>query len=750
MTSNWKSTDDKGNTVVRTCAWSPPGCHPVGCGLKLHVKDGKLIKAEGDPSHPITRGALCPRCLALKEYVYHPDRIIYPMKRAKEDRGKDAWERISWDEAYDLIEEKAKHFIKEHGPESIIVFGGTGRQSNQYYPLVAYMVFGSPNACYAQSGWSCYGPRAVVMGYIMGGGYPEIDYACRYPDRYDHPGWEPPKYILLWGKEPLKSNPDGFWGHSVVDLMKLGSKVISVDPRITWLGSRSEQVLQLRPGTDAALVLAMLHVIINEDLYDHDFVEKWTYGFDELKERVQEYPPEVAEEITWVPKEQIIDVARKIATNKHCALGWGLPVDQNPNGVQVAQALLALIAITDNIDVPGGCTLGTPITDDPAQDMATWALESGILTEENWAKRIGAEEFPAVCSVMNQCHPDSTLDTLESGDPYKIRMAFFQSSNVISAAISAQPDRWYEALKDIEFGVVSELFMTPTAMALADVFLPLATFAELDGFVESHYGMNAAFQGAINKAIEVGECKGDIEIMIDLGKRMYPEFWNQYTDVVDYLEKKVIPQGMTFAEFQDRGTVQPEEVYRKYEKGMLRFDGKPGFMTSTGRIELFSNAYYGFGDDPLPYYQEPPFSPISTPDIYEKYPLILTTGARTYVSFHSEHRQIPSLREMVPDPLLEIHPETAEKLGIKEGEWVCIENEFGKCRQKAHITKTIDPRVVHAMHGWWYPEKEAEAPSLYGCFESNINVLMPHKVIGKMGFGDTFKAQLCRVSKEEE
>lgn len=750
MKGEWKSVKSNGETVVRTCAWSPPGCHPVGCGLQLHVKDGELIKAEGDPSHPITRGALCPRCLALKEYIYHPDRVIYPMKRDKADRGKDRWERITWEEAYDMIESKAKQLIKDHGPESIMVFGGTGRQSNQYYPLLAFMVFGSPNACYAQSGWSCYGPRACVMGYIMGGGYPEIDYACRYPDRYDHPGWEPPKYILLWGKEPLKSNPDGFWGHSVTDMMKLGSKVISVDPRITWLGARSEQVMQLRPGTDAALALGMLNVIINEDLYDHDFVEKWTYGFDALKERVQEYPPEKVADITWVPKEQIIDVARKFATNKHSAIGWGLAVDQNPNGVQIAQALLALLAITDNVDVPGGCTLGTPITDDPAKDMATWAMESGVLTEEAWSKRIGAEEFPAVCSVMNQCHPDSTLDTLESGDPYKVRMAFYQSSNVISAAITAQPNRWYEALKDIEFAVVSEIFMTPTAMALADVFLPLASFAELDGFVESHYGMNAAFQGAINKAIQVGECKGDIEIMIDLGKRMHPETWNQYENVIDYLEKKVIPSGLTFEEFRERGVVQPEETYRKYEKGMLRFDGGLGFPTGTGRIELYSNAYYSFGDDPLPYYEEPPFSPISTPEIYAEYPLILTTGARTYVSFHSEHRQIPSLREIVPDPLLDIHPDTAAELGILDGDWVCIENQFGACKQRAHITPTIDPKVVHAMHGWWYPEQEGEAPNLFGCFESNINVLMPHKYIGKMGFGDTFKAQLCKVCKAKE
>ena len=171
----------------------------------------------------------------------------------------------------------------------------------------------------------------------MGGGYREIDNACRYQDRYDHPGWEAPKYILLWGKEPLKSNPDGFWGHSVIDLMKRGTKLIVVDPRVHWLATRAEQVVQLRPGTDTALALAMLDHIIENDLYDHDFVDRWCYGFDDLAERVKQYPPSWAASICNIPEEQIIDVATKYATAKHSALGWGLAVDQNPNGVQLAQ-----------------------------------------------------------------------------------------------------------------------------------------------------------------------------------------------------------------------------------------------------------------------------------------------------------------------------------------------------------------------------------------------------------------------------
>ena len=744
----WKTIDGD-ETIVRTHAWSPPGCHPVGCGLQLHVKDGEIVKVEGDPSHPITRGALCPRCLALKEFIYHPDRVTHPLKRAREDRGKDTWEQTTWDEAYDIIVTNAKRIIAEHGEESIMVFGGTGRQANTYYPLMAFMVFGSPNACYAQSGWSCYGPRATITAHLMGGGYPEIDNACRYPDRYEHDGWEAPKYILMWGKEPLKSNPDGFWGHSVIDLMRRGTKLIVVDPRVHWLASRAEQVVQLRPGSDTALALAMLNVVVEEDLYDHDFVEKWCYGFDEFADRVRQYTPEWAEPITWIDKEQIVDVARKFATSKHSALGWGLAVDQNPNGVQLAQCLLSLMAITDNLDVPGGCTLGTPIAgdDDPARDMASWGFESGILKPEVWEKRLGAKEYPGFSTIMNQCHPDFTLDVLEFGEPYKIHMAYFHSSNVVSGAIAAQPDRWYEALKDIEFGVAQEVFMNPTAMALADVFLPLTTFAEHDGHVQPHYGLNAAFEAAINKAVTVGECKCDIEIMIDLGKRMHPEFWNQFEGVVDYLEKRVIPKGMTFDEFREAGVLQPPEVYRKYEKGMLRPDGQMGFLTATGRFELYSTAFASFGEDPLPYYEEPNYSPISKPDFAGQYPLITTSGSRRYSSFHSEHRHVPSLRQIDPWPWVQINPETAAEYGITDGDWCEVYNMFGEARFKAEVTPVMKPGILNCAHGWWFPEQDGEEPNLFGVWKSNFNSLVPHFNVGKLGFGAPYKGVMCNVRR---
>ena len=182
---------------------------------------------------------------------------------------------------------------------------------------------------------------------------------------------------------------------------------------------------------------------------------------------------------------------------------------------------------------------------------------------------------------------------------------------------------------------------------------------------------------------------------------------------------------------------------------MLRPDKENGFNTPTGKVELYSTTFEKWGLDPLPYFEEPPESPVSTPEIARDYPFVLTTGAKTNAFFHSEHRQIPSLRRLNPDPLVEIHPETAKKLGIRDGDWVYIENTHGRCQQKAKLTTGIHPMVVHAQHGWWFPEKSGPEPSLFGAWESNINLLLPSGWTGKAGLGYPFKSQMCRVYKKE-
>jgi anaerobic selenocysteine-containing dehydrogenase len=740
-------TIDCGNGIVkcRTCAWSPPGDHPVGCGMYLTVKDGKVIDVEGDPDHPITQGRLCIRCLTLPEYMYNEKRILTPLYRDREDRGKDAWKPISWDEAMDIIEDRYKEITGQWGKESIVAFQGTGREATLYKTPLAYAALGTPNSCFPLSGDSCYGPRCSVADFILGAGYPELDYAAFFPDRFDDPRYEVPKYIVLWGKDPLFSNPDGFFGHTLIDLMKRGSKFIVIDPRVTWMATRADIHLQLRPGTDSALGLGMINVIIQEDLYDHDFVENWCYGFDELKERAAEYPLDRVEKITWVPAETIARTARTLASNHPSSFMWGLAIDTNSNGVQAGHTMLILAAILGDLDVPGGVTLAVP-----ASFMGKWRYECAQELEPGMLdKQITNPQFKGFRAAHLIAHPDEILNTLESEEPYPLKMGWFYATNFLANTAAVQPKRWYEGLDKLEFNVCQDTFMTPTAMGLCDLFLPVTTFAEHDGVVLPHFGRNTHMIMAMNKCVEVGDCRSDLEIDFMVGKRLNPKAW-PWDSVPDFFTAQIQPQlGITFEELQEKGWIQQPFEYRKYEKGLLRPDGEPGFNTPTGLVELRSSLYEDWGEDPLPYFEENALTPFSRPDLAEEYPLILNSGGREATSFHSEHRQIPSLRAIMPNPLVQIHPETAKRYGIEEGDWVCIENPLGKCVEKAKITPTTDPRVIHAQHGWWFPEEDAETPNLSGVWKSSINSLIPHYAIGKMGFGAPLKNVLCKIYRVE-
>lgn len=727
-------------TVTRGSAWSGPGCHN-GCGVLLYTdNDGKLAKVEGDPENPFNQGRLCSRCLDVKEVVDHPDRLKYPMKRAGE-RGEDKWERISWNEAYDLIESKFREIIKDYGAESIIFGQGTGRDIMSILHRLAYAV-GSPNwGNIGLSGNACYLPR-VAACQVTAGAYSVVDCAQYLPDRYNDSRWEPAECLIIWGNNPVVSNGDGFFGHWVIDLMRMGTKIIVVDPRVTWLATRSEYHLQLRPGTDGALVMGMLNVIIQEDLYDHDFVENWTYGFDELAERVKDFTPERVEEITWVPAEEMVAAARMFAAAKPGAIQWGLAIDQNTEGVANAMAIQALWTITGNVNVPGGMICVFPAFGAYQSWLGSWGIED--LPPEQAAKRIGPKDYPLFNYGFLSFQCESMTHALETGEPYPIKAAWIQTNNTI-ACQSTNPKHMYELLDKLDFIVCVDVFKTPTIVALADVVLPAAMFPERDGIRCLWYHIQT-----INKVTDApGEAKSDFEINLELGKRFNPEMF-PWDNVQDMFSAMIEGSGMTFEELQDiGGQIYPDFEYRAHEKGLAREDQKPGFATMTGRIELSSTLFDAWGLDPLPYYKEPRESPVSTPDVYEKYPLILTSGARHWASFHSEHRQIKRLRALHPDCEVAMNPETGAKYGIEDGDMVWIENELGKCQQRARFVPTLDPRVINADHGWWFPEEKAAAPHLFGVWKSNANQLIPG-VCGPTGFGANIKANLCRIRKVKE
>jgi anaerobic selenocysteine-containing dehydrogenase len=525
--------------------------------------------------------------------------------------------------------------------------------------------------------------------------------------------------------------------------MKRGSKLIVVTPELNWLASKADYWLPVRPGSDAALGMAMLNIIIQEELYDKEFVNDWTVGFDELAERVKEWTPEKAEEVTWVSKDTIINAARMYAKADRAATTWGLAVDMAVPGISAAQAINALWSITGNLDKPGG------------QIIVRYAYDQGLaydygyelLPQEVRDKRIGSDLPLKQYGFGATAHSDTILKAIETSNPYPIKMLWIQSTNPI-ANMAAEAPRVYKAMKSMDFNVVVDLFMTPTAVACADIVLPCAMSSER--WSQRNWWTPT---GSISKVAEYEECKSDEQIILELGKRLNPELfhWKDDKEWIDWIiADQTKPLGLTFDELREKVFSYPKWDYYKYKKGLLRADGEPGFNTVSGKVELKMSLFEAWGLDPLPWYQEPPESPYSTPELFKQYPLVLTTGHRSWEFFHSEHRQLTLNREFHPDPLVNINPDTAAQMGIQEGDWVWIENMRGRFKQKVKFDISLHPKVINAEHGWWFPEKEAAEPVLYGVFDSNCNNVIPMCQNGPTGYGAPYKCQICKIYKVTE
>ena len=730
--------DEDGLHVTRGCAWSAPGCH-LGCGILMYTDDeGRLVKVEGDPENPFNQGRLCVRCLDLPEVVYSPDRILHPLKRAREDRGKDKWEPIGWDEALDEIAGKILATKEEFGPESVAFYSGTGRDIGQYITRLCWG-FNSPNFVFLMSGQSCYSPR-VAGCFSTSGSFWVGDYSQQFPDRYDNPDWKRPDLIVIWGNNPIASNSDGLYGHWVVDCLKMGSRAIVVDPRMIWLASKAEHYLQIRPGTDGALALGIVNYLIENDLYDHEFVSLWCYGFEELAERAKEYPLDEVAKITDLPAEDIVAVARAIADSDAVTLQWGVAIDQIKETIPTAQAVLAIFEITGNIGKPG--TMQQPAS--TLNYAAGWGSE--FLVPEQEAKRIGQDEHPLIKMGFQECVTDDYIKCLETGKPYPIKVAWMQTTNPL-ACTGVDAKRTLDAHMNIETIVYVDLFMTPTSMALADYFLPACTYAERNGL---RVGDGAQRAETINKAIEpLGESRSDMQICLDIGKRISPEAW-PWDTVEDMYSNILAETGHTFEEMQELAPGYPPFEYHMHEKGLLRADGKVGFDTATGRIELWCSMYNNLGLDPLPSYEEPVPSPLSTSELCEEYPLVLTTGARLWGMFHSEHRQIPRMRALHPEPLVYVNPKTAADFGVKDGDWVWVENHRGRCKRVVKETPIVNERTASTDHAWWHPEAPGELEAgLYDLWDLTVENLLPYDC-GKTGFGANYKNTICKIYRVAE
>jgi anaerobic selenocysteine-containing dehydrogenase len=417
--------------------------------------------------------------------------------------------------------------------------------------------------------------------------------------------------------------------------------------------------------------------------------------------------------------------------------------------MQNGQVIIALQAITGNLDRPGGQLLPGA---GAGHNELGYGYDEGV-GDEMMKKMIGLAEYPAYCNMILDAQADMMLKALETGEPYALKMGMYQGNNLM-ACTSMEPKRWHDAIiKSLEFCIGVDTFMNPSIESSCDIFLPLKTVVEREGTVFTHYAPCTVTAGFMHKAVEVGEGFSDMELVYELGSRLRPEMWTQFNNSKEFIEHfrlGVTEHGEYFDKVSQVVVSQVPIDYYKYEKGLLRPDGNLGFATPTGRVELWSTAYHQFGEDPLPFYAEPEFGPVASPELFKEYPFILTTGARNTAFFHSEHRQIAYLRELHPDPIVEINPEVAKRLGIIEGQWVRLWNQFGECVEKAHISPIVDENTVHADHAWWFPEEDGNEPNLYGVFRSNVNNLLPNFHMGKLGFGAPNKCLICNIEPIKE
>jgi anaerobic selenocysteine-containing dehydrogenase len=685
-------------------------CHG-GCGVLIYKKEGKVEKIGGDPECPIAHGTLCPKGIASTQIAYHPDRLKHPVKRIG-PKGSGQWEQISWDEALDTIAEKINGYKADFGAESIVMGYGTGRDNEAVIYRFANLL-GTPNVLTA--GHLCYGPR-ISTSIITCGSNPIVDYE------------NDPDCVMVWGNNLVVANSDEYKGESLAVCVEKGAKLIVVDPRMTRLAARADIWLQLRPGTDAALALGMLNVIIEEELYDKEFVPKYVHGWDEFVERCKQFPLDKVADITWIPADKIQAAARMFAEADTAGIQWGVAIEQQVNCADNNRTLMALMAITGNLDRKGGQVLFETAKNRNASDFGAHKL----LSKEQRDKRLGGERFRLAShfAIMN---PKCVWDAILTEEPYPVKMAFFISSNPVLTRANAS--EVYKALEALEFMAVADFFITPTA-ELADIVLPASTWLEMDHVAD--FWKRHGYILPRRKAIQVGECRSDHEMLNDLGKRVGQEeyWWDTFEGALDYILE---PLDITFQEFKEMKYIRGEVNYEKYKE--------KGFSTPTGKVELYSTKLEEWGYDPLPTYNEPHESPISKPEMTDEYPFILVTGARSPGFFHTENRQLPWLREQHPEPFIEIHPDTAAKLSIRNGDWVVIESPRGKVRQKAKLFEGIHPQVVGAQHAWWYPEKKKNN---HGWSESNINILTDNSYEScdpAMG-ATSVRTLLCNIYKE--
>ncbi len=699
-------------TVCSTCY--------CGCGVLAQVENGRVVKIKGDPEHPYSQGALCPKGYSSLELLYHPDRLNYPLQRVGE-RGEGKWQRISWDEALSTIANKLNETKARYGPEANSISAGAWIYGNTGITAHFGYLIGTPN--WVNLTHICFGPMATAtrttIGYFAGINVTETLSNEVLAARC----------ILLWGANPRASAPYPL-GEGIFEVKKAGTKLIVVDPRPTDYAKEADIWLRIRPGTDAALALGMMNIIINEALYDQKFVNEWCFGFEKLREHVNEYPPEKVSKITWIPESDIKKAARMFATNRPSCLCQRVSLDQSYNSVHSSRATLILTAICGNLDLKGGNLL-PGMAAVKSEFTVGWIEGLNNLPPLIKEKRLGAKEVPLYSGADvdgAMVHPTFWANAVLTGIPYPIK-TMIALNNLVLPAQDAK--KIWQALNKLDFLATVGLFMTPTA-ELADIVLPAACWLERDGIrsYPGHPYLTPIQHRAVTPQYERWD---DVKVFIELAKKM--ELDIPWRTVEDFNDHRLKPMSITFKELKDKNFITIPKEYQRHEKGKFQF------LTPSKKVELYSTFLEEKGYDPLPPY-------IAPPETSSEFPLILIGGRRSMEYIHSSGRQLSMLRKVNPDPTIEINPETAREKDIRDGDWVWVETVYfdkqERVKFKAKLVKELHPLVVCAENGWWFPEMPGPE---HGCFESNINVIIPDDVYEPMYGSTNIRSVPSRIYK---
>jgi cysteine desulfurase NifS len=706
------------------------GICPAGCWVEASVADGRLVEIRPDPSHPL--GMICRRGLHAAEIVHSEHRLRHPLRR-KGPKGTYDFERVSWDEAYDAIVGNLETIKAESGPETLAIYTGRGSfelslcdvfqpkgvavssASSVLFP------FGSPNTMGV--GALCYVSFAMIA--------PHVTMGRMLVDMFTD--LENAELLFVWGANPATDSPP-------LDMLRLeaaarrGAEVVVIDPRKTETAVRTgARWIPIRPGTDGALALGMIGVLVEEELLDETFATRWCHGFDELRAYVQHFRPEVVEQITGVPAETVRDLARRLARARGAAPVMYTGLEYSSSGVQAIRAVLTLFALAGHLDVPGGIGLAMRGTHFPVS-------RSGHVANPDVSRAVARDRFPVYSHYRGEGHASGLVPAVLEGKPYRIRGLIVQGGSLLTSW--PETPVWRETLSRLDFLATIDRQLTADA-AYADIVLPATTMFEIDSYMV--YG--PLFRLREKLIGPVGEARNDYRIMAGLAQRLgYGELYPQSEE--ELLRYVLDGSGFTLEEVRAAGgTVKipnPLLEYRKWEKGLLRPDGAPGFDTPTGKFEILSTLLADFGHEPLPKYVEPEEGPLSRPDLAATFPLVFNSGARPHTDFRSQDHGVPGLLRDNPEPSVELNRGDAERRGIAYGDLVEVRTLRGAVPFRARLSDDLVAGAVECSMGGGGPV----GPAAWR--ERNVNELTALGQYDEISGFPVYKSLLCEVTKLED